>query len=212
MPKKERMKKRKVFPPVKHKQRVNKRTAETELKERERERALLWGLCSAMGCVYEGSGFSLESLRPAAGDGSVIASSVAKTAALLSFVFSSSTHSIVSPWQQRANIDSRRRGWLLPLVTILRSLNRHTAEEGWMHRQVVRSIPAPRDISFLGYKISCPVKEKRNHPHPQPGPPPPHLRGGSRWGDSRWLSSQSLGSSDPPALCPGHYCAQVVPL
>lgn len=34
--KKERMKKRKVFPPVKHKQRVNKRTAETELKERER--------------------------------------------------------------------------------------------------------------------------------------------------------------------------------
>lgn len=48
--KKERMKKRKVFPPVKHKQRVNKRTAETELKEREREGTsvgslLCHGLC-----------------------------------------------------------------------------------------------------------------------------------------------------------------------
>ncbi|KAL1253250.1 hypothetical protein QQF64_017943 [Cirrhinus molitorella] len=29
-----------------------------------------------MGCVYECSGFTFESLRPAAGDGSVIASSV----------------------------------------------------------------------------------------------------------------------------------------
>ncbi len=70
--KKGQMKKDKVFPPVE-----NINNVWTNKQQRQnRERALLWGLCSAMGCVYERSGFSFESLRPAAGDGSVIASSV----------------------------------------------------------------------------------------------------------------------------------------
>lgn len=64
-----------------------------------------------------------------------------------------------------ANADSRRRIRLLPIITILRSLNRHTAEKGWMHGWVVPSIPIPRGISLLGYKISRLVLEIREfHP------------------------------------------------
>ncbi len=63
-----------------------------------------------------------------------------------------------------ANANSRRRIRLLPIITILRSLNRHTAEEGWMHCWVVPSIPTPRGISLLGYKISLVLEIRESHP------------------------------------------------
>lgn len=66
---------------------------------------------------------------------------------------------------------------LLPLITILRSLNRHTAEEGWMHSWAVPSIPTSRGISLLGYKISCPVLEIRES-HPSIARTPQRARGG----------------------------------
>ncbi len=85
-----------------------------------------------------------------------------------------------------ANADSRRRIRLLPLITILRSLNRHTAEEGWMHCWVVASIPTPKGISLLGYKISCLVLEKRET-HPPPARTSLKAKGGlARGGETLW--------------------------
>lgn len=80
------------------------------------------------------SGFSIESLRSAARDGSVIALSVH----ILSYSVPS-LQAVTTVIEKLANADSLRRVQAPPTTTILRSLNRHTAEgertDRWMGRQ-----------------------------------------------------------------------------
>lgn len=80
------------------------------------------------------SGFIIESLRSAARDGSVIALSVH----ILSYSVPS-LQAVTTVIEKLANADSLRRVQAPPTTTILRSLNRHTAEgertDRWMGRQ-----------------------------------------------------------------------------
>lgn len=104
--KKGQMKKDKVFPPVKH---IN--NVWTNKQQRQnRERALQWGFCLAMGCIYECSGFNFR--KPASSSGrwqrnslechseSVICQTWRQWGSA-QFCFSSPAQSSLSPWQQR---------------------------------------------------------------------------------------------------------------